>query len=113
MRRGTMTKLRLLPIALLVALLGAACGSPPGPSQGDALQVISAAATKTAAAGTSYVEMTMDMDVMGQSIRMVGNGANDLDTLQSHMTMVMESDAADLPGMGEIEIVTDGTKVYM
>jgi hypothetical protein len=98
-------------LLLTLGVLMGACGSPSGGTQGDALQIISAAATKTAAAGTSSVEMTMDMEVMGTSIQMVGTGENDLDAQQSHMTM--ESTAGDLPGMGEFEVVTDGAKVYM
>jgi hypothetical protein len=99
-------------LLLTVGLVLGACGSP-GAGSGDPLGIITAAATKTAAAGTSQVEMTMEMHLMGQTVNMVGTGENDLDAQRSHMTMTMESDSPAFPAMGDIEVVSDGTKVYM
>lgn len=106
-----MTKLRVLAFTTIVTLLWAGCGSPSGGGGADALQMIAASSTRTQAAGTASVEMTIDMEAMGQKVHMVGRGQNDVDAQRSQMTMEMDSEMA--PIQGSIEIVTDGTKVYM
>ncbi|HWC15146.1 MAG TPA: hypothetical protein VG929_11240 [Actinomycetota bacterium] len=104
---------RLVPLAIVALLLGAACGSPPA-ADADPLQAITAASAQTNEAGTARVEMQMEVEAAGQSMAIAGEGAMDMDAQIAHMTMSMDSDDPAMPmaDMGEIEMVTDGLKVY-
>lgn len=107
-----MRGLRITAVALLTAVIGVACGSPGNDS--GAIQLISAAAVANNEAGTSKVSMEMTMGAAGQSWKMTGEGAMDIEAELAHMTVSMSSDdpAMGLPAMGDMEMVTAGLKVY-
>lgn len=104
---------RLVPFAIATLLLGAACGSPPA-VEADPLEAITAASARINDAGTARVEMQMSIEAAGQSMDIAGQGAMDMEAQISHMTVTMDSDDPAMPmaDLGEIEMVTDGLKVY-
>lgn len=79
-------RLRLAALALVLPL--AACGgSTPAEVTLSAVEVVRAAGTKTAEAGTARVAMTM----AGTGFSMTSGGASSLDDLEAEMTTTIEA----------------------
>lgn len=117
--------------AALVAplLLTAACATEADQGAVEVRTGPAAAATlravpeRTDEVGTGAFELTFDMTMMGESLRMSATGAMDFDA--QRMTMVMDmgamfDDLADATGdtipdelVGPIEYVADGATMYM
>jgi hypothetical protein len=79
---------------------------------GDTLSLdpVASAATKTAESGSSRVEFSIAMKVLGESIDMTGSGAFDYSDPRGSLTYRMQ-----IPGLGDISVDmrTVGTKMYI
>ena len=100
--------MRRLIMSALLAVAVAACG--PQPSSAQELVVSSAAATQDA--GSANMAMDITMKGGPQAVTFTANGAFDFDSGRGAMTMNLGEMAAQM-GMGDIEMRTDGTIMYM
>jgi hypothetical protein len=115
-------------LLVVLALVGCSRASSPatsGNSQGDSRQGSSTAetssdaasaivdATKTTlGAGTVHMDFTMAMVTSGQSIDFGGTADVDFESGRQHMVMEFPSLAPGAPS-GEMEMILDGTVMYM
>lgn len=111
---------------LLVALVGTAaiaCGDPSprsanggGDADGDGPTALQAAAQAVDEAGSSRMELTMDMEIAGSRVTIDMDGAFDYEDLAGHASMTMDAPGAPA-GVPQFEGVTkmvmDGTYMYM
>ena len=107
-----MRKLAAGLFALALALTGVACGDDGG-GGGDskAIDALALAADKATDAGTAHMVMTMEMNVSGQQVSIEGEGDMSFADEIGEMTMTMS--APGIEGGQSIEMILDGTYVYM
>lgn len=100
--------MRRLPALLTVALLVLA----PACAKASPQERIVLAATKTQDAGTARMTMKMDMTGGPQDVSATAEGAIDFEAHAGAMTMDLGA-LGQQAGIGKIEMVTEGTTVYM
>lgn len=97
----------LVSLAAATTLVAAGCGG----GSDDPVQVVRAAATRTADADSSRIAMTVEVEG-AQSGTVTANGAFQFDPPLGTMTMDL-SGVPGAAGMGTMEAVVDGTVIYM
>jgi hypothetical protein len=100
----------LVPVVAAIAFVVPACGG----GGDDPVEVVRAAATKTAGADSSHIALTVEMEGAdpAASGTITATGAFRFDPPLGTMTMDM-SGIPGAAGMGTMEAVVDGTVVYM
>jgi hypothetical protein len=84
----------------------------PACSQASAQERIALAATKTQDAGTARMAMKMDMLGGAQDVSVTAEGVADFASQKVAMTMDLGA-LGEQAGMGKMEMVSEGTTVYM
>lgn len=92
----------LVGVLAAMALLVGACGS----GGDDPAQIVRAAASKTEAADSSRLAVTVDVRQGAQQGAVTAEGAFDYRTRRGRMSM-------DIPGFGAIDAIADGSVLYM
>ena len=96
-------------IAVLAVL---AVGLLPACAQASAAERIAAAPDVTTEQGSARMTLKMDMLGGAQDVSVAAEGAVDFESQTSTMTMDMSALGAQA-GMGELEVLTQGTTIYM
>lgn len=104
MRRG------LVSVVAVVAGIALVAGCSSGGD--DPGQVVRAAATKTAAAESSRLALTVDVHSGAQTGTVTAEGAFDYGNRRGRMTMDLSSVAGAM-GLGTVEAIVDGPVLYM
>ena len=104
-------------LALVPILLFAACGDDSSGPSGDPIAVLTAAPEATVEEETARVAFTIDMSIAGKDLTMEAEGIYDFDQQRMSMEMdmgeVFEQAGAPAGLDGAMEIVGDGTTMYM
>lgn len=109
-----MKKLRLVPLALLVLLVGASCGQPGSSGTADASALIAASADTTSAAGTAKMAMQVTTVMPQGEFSIDAEGAYDFANQRGAMTMTMDlGAAAGQSGPIDIEMAFEDMVIYM
>lgn len=101
-----MRRLIVLLAVLTVGLL------PACAQQSSAQELVAASASKTQDAGSAKMMMTMTATGGPQEMKIDAEGAFDFESQRGSMTMDLGA-LGGQAGMGEIEMRTDGTTIYM
>ena len=96
------------PAVLLTVALLAACG----PQASSAQELVASSAAATQDAGSANMAMEMRMAGGPQEMTITATGAFDFDSGRGAMTMNLGDMGAQM-GLGEVEMRTDGTIMYM
>lgn len=97
---------------ILAMLAVLAVGLLPACAEASAQELIAKAPEVTTDQGTAKMAMTMDMTGGAQDITINAEGAVDFESQAASMTMDLGALGAQ-SGMGKIEMLTEGTTVYM
>ena len=97
---------------ITAALVGVALLSACGPQAPSADELVVSSASATQDAGSANMAMEMRMSGGAQEVTINATGAFEFDTGRGAMTMNMGDLGAQM-GMGDIEMRTDGTTIYM